>query len=285
MKTLNCILIVLLLTLISCGDDTEAEQGTTNQTPPTGTGSSFFYSDGQCYNASDRTPVSVESCTAGTSQYYSNNGSCFLLPDNTQVDLQFCPSIPSVITYSIINGQCMSSQGQVVQMSYCQNGGGETYTLIGGLCYNSAGQIVDINLCPNNNETYTLIGGQCYSSTGQQVDISLCSNGGGGSSGQYFESNGYCYDSNTGFPVDPSFCGNSGGNDQYTLINGACFNSAGQMVHIDLCSNSNGGSGTDCSDGIYYFLYYGQIAWVNCGIVDCSGQTLYNSDGQEITCN
>ena len=257
MKKITTFILLILIT--ACGSDNENAQLASSPVPTatvTPVSSTFFLSDGICYDNTTRASVTINFCASGEAQYFSNNGSCLRLPNNTPADSFFCPTLSTndALTYSLINGQCISNLGQVVDASFCPADNGP-FTNTNGICFDSTGQQVDISLCPTTTttttDTFTLSNGLCFNSQGLQVDLSFC-------------------------PASTT--------EEFTLFNGFCFNSSGQSVDNSFCSDSTG-SGTDCSSGIFFFLHFGQLAWVDCGIIDCSGQTLLDNNGQSVTCN
>ncbi len=52
-------------------------------------------------------------------------------------------------TYYMSNGQCYSSNGQVVNASLCQSYGQSGYYMANGQCYTSTGQVANLTLCQN----------------------------------------------------------------------------------------------------------------------------------------
>ena len=101
----------------------------------------------------------------------------------------------------------------------------------------------------------------------------------------YTMQNGQCYSSN-GQIVNMQLCQTYGqGTGSYYMMNGQCYSNTGQIVNMQLCQNYGGGTGasTQCN-GVYY--YYNQYSWqaVYCNGTNCSGYTVYNQQGQPVRC-
>lgn len=100
---------------------------------------------------------------------------------------------------------CSKKSGTTANTAYQYQYGMSQYQYQNGLCVmTSTGQQVDPSFCNNANGAYQYQNGMCVMvSTGQQVDPSLCNT----AAGTYqYNSSGQCIMTSTGQQVDPSLC-------------------------------------------------------------------------------
>lgn len=155
----------------------------------------------------------------------------------------------AAVTYYQSNGVCYDAKTNAQVAS--TNCNGLTYYMAGNNCYAQANHsITDMANCHALVGQYYYSNGSCYDKVARNYCAqSYCTNGAGASTGRYQWRNNYCIDTQTGYQApNTSYCLNSGGNGQNCVESNRY-----------LWRNSQG---------------YGVP--INCAVENCRGQTLWD---------
>jgi hypothetical protein len=121
--------------------------------------STYYLSNGQCYQANTNQQVPINLCTqTGQGGYYLSNGQCYSSTGQL-VQYNLCTGTGTNGGYYLSNGVCYSSQGVPSNMTYCQGGTSGGQTCMGTYYYYSGYGWATVN-CSGQCSGYTLMNQQ-----------------------------------------------------------------------------------------------------------------------------